>query len=118
MNTSVGYLFQRLFYRIKEFLRHWYVKSAKLYWHFVITQVERLDYVLAWRITLRNLFKPLYKDYSMLGYILGFFFRMMRLVFSTAVYALIFASALCIYIAWILVPPALLYGALTNQPIG
>lgn len=117
MNTSPVYLLYRFFYRIKEFLRHWYVKSAWVYSDFVISKLEKLDYVLAWKITIKNLFKPLYKDYSVIGYIFGFVFRFLRLVLASALYALIFFVALSLFVIWALIPPAILYGALTNQPI-
>lgn len=117
MNTAPSYLFKRFFYRIKEFLRHWYVKSARLYWHFVISKLEKLDYTLAWKITIKNLFNPLYKDYSIIGYVLGFVFRLFRLLFSSAIYAAIFIFAASLFIIWALIPPAVLYGAITGQPI-
>ena len=40
-------------------------------------------------MTLQNLFQPLYKDYSMIGYVLGFLFRIARLAIATVVYAIL-----------------------------
>lgn len=117
METAPIYLLQRFFYRIKEFLRHWYTKSARLYWHFVISKLEKLDYVLAWKITIKNLFKPLYKDYSIIGYIMGFVFRFLRLLLASTIYVAIFIFAVGLFIIWALIPPAILYGAITNQPL-
>lgn len=117
MNTAPAYLIKRFLFRIKEFLRHWYVKSGKIYWNFIINQFEKIDYKLAWKITIKNIFKPLYKDYSVMGYILGFIFRSLRVVFSSIVYVIYFVFALGLYILWLLMPAVVIYGALTNQPI-
>ena len=109
MTTAPTYLIHRFFYRVIEFFRHWYIKSASFYWHFVINQLERLDYYLAWRITLKYLFQPLYKDYTLIGYILGFIFRSARLLIASIIYAVIFAVALVLYVLWLLVPVLLVY---------
>lgn len=104
MNFALGYLAYRFVYRIGEFLRHWYVKSMRIYGNFVINRLEHLDYFFAWKITLKNLFQPLYKDYSLIGYILGFIFRALRLTIASFVYLIIFAAAILIYIIWLLTP--------------
>lgn len=104
----------RFFYRIFEFLRHWYVKSARVYSNFVIERLERLDRYLAWRITFKNLFQPLYKDYSVVGYVLGFLFRSIRLVFGGFVYLIFFFVAILLYIIWLLTPPYLVWRIITN----
>lgn len=109
MILALSYLTQRFFYRLIEFLRHWYVKSVRIYSHFVLNQLERLDYRLAWKITLKNLFQPLYKDYSVIGYILGFLFRSFRLLFASFIYAAIFSVAAVFYLLWLSVPIFLVY---------
>lgn len=109
MVLALGYLAQRFFYRIAEFFRHWYVKSVKIYSNFVLNQLERIDYYFAWKITLKNLFQPLYKDYSVIGYILGFVFRSMRFLVATFVYGAVFAVAAAFYILWLLLPIFLVY---------
>lgn len=109
MNFALGYLVARFFYRIFEFLRHWYVRSVRWYSNIVINKLEDLDYYLAWRITLKNLFQPLYKDFSVIGYTLGFIFRFFRLLMGGIIYAAIFLVALLFYMAWLALPPYLLY---------
>lgn len=109
MDNALTYLFQKFACNIIEFLRHWYVRSARLYWYFIINKLERIDYRLAWKITLKNLFKPLYKDYSFLGRVLGFIFRLGRLFLGAIIYSIIFAIAICFYLFWLLIPIALIY---------
>lgn len=109
MNLAAVYLIQRFFYRIFEFLRHWYWKSLFIYSHAVITFLERLDKFFALKVTLRHLFQPLYKDYSLIGYILGFLFRVSRIIFSGFVYLLIILSAIFVYLIWLAAPVFIIY---------
>jgi len=114
--TAVIYLFNRFFYRIFEFLEHWYIGSFKVYSHFFISFLEKLDRTFAFKITLRNLFQPLYSDRSFIGYILGFFFRSGRLFISGILYLIIIVLAIFIYLAWLLVPIYIIYKILFSIP--
>lgn len=67
---------------------------------YTISLLERLDQVLAVKITARYFLKPLYQDYSALGYILGFIFRSVRLLAGSLIYSVIILAALAIYILW------------------
>ncbi len=73
-----------------------------------MNQLEELDYTLAWRITLKNFLKPLYGDYSVLGYILGFGFRSIRLLTASLIYLVIFVVAFGIYAIWLAIPVVIL----------
>lgn len=114
MNFTAVYLIERFFYRIFEFLRHWYIKSIRMYFGFIINCFESMDRVFAWKITAKNIFKPLYGDYSFVGYVFGFLFRITRLVVTTVVYICVFFIAVFLYVLWFLVPPFLLYKTLTS----
>lgn len=108
MTPVFSYLAGRAGYRIAEFFRRWYVKSAKTYLNFTLDRFARLDRFFAWKITAWHLFEPLYRDYSLVGYVLGFFFRSIRLLAGSAVYSVFFALALTAYLAWLSIPPLLL----------
>ncbi len=112
MNFSVVYLVERFIYRIFEFLRHWYVRSARIYSNFILTKFERLDRRLALVVTLKNLFQPLYKDYTIIGYIIGFIFRSIRIIVASVVYIIFFSVAAIVYLIWLVVPPILFLSAL------
>lgn len=105
----VVYLFNRFFYRIKEFFRHWYVKSFFIYTNFVVSFLERVDRVFAFKITLRFIFHPLYGDYSALGYILGFIFRIGRLAVGGLIHLAAIAIAIILYLIWLLAPIYIVY---------
>ena len=104
---ALVYLGERFFWRIADFLRHWYVGSLKAYLNYVLERMENLDKFFAWKITLKNLFSPLYKDYTPVGYLLGFVLRAVRLVVASGVYLLIFIAAFFLYLVWLLIPPVL-----------
>ena len=104
MNFTLVYLGRRFLYRIVEFLRHWYVKSLFIYFHQVINFLEQLDKYFAWRVTLKHLFQPLYKDFSIIGYVLGFIFRFSRLMISSFVYFFLILIAVLGYIVWLFIP--------------
>lgn len=75
--------------------------------------MEYLDRRLALRVTLRYFLKPLYQDYSVLGYIFGFIFRSGRVIVVSLVYAAIVFSFAAAYLIWIAVPPFLIYKILS-----
>lgn len=106
--TAVSYIANRFIYRIVEFFRHWYVKSARLYSNFVMDRLQALDRKFAWKVTARFLFHPLYGDYTIVGYVFGFIFRVARLIIASAVYLVVLALAIILYVIWILIPPYLL----------
>ncbi len=107
--TAFVYLFNRFFYRIADFFRHWYFGSFRLYSHFIISLLEKLDRRLAFKITLRHLFQPLYQDRTMIGYILGFFFRAGRLIVGGIIYIFVLLLAIFFYLIWLAIPIYIMY---------
>ncbi len=85
-----------------------------MYSDFIVSRFESMDRVFAWKITAKNIFKPLYGDYSVTGYVFGFLFRVVRLLTTTILYTCIFVIALLLYIIWFLIPPFLLYKTLNS----
>ncbi len=104
------YLFSYFFYRIKEFFRHWYVGGSYVFFHQYLSMLESFDQVLAWKVTLKNIFQPLYKDFSFIGYILGFIFRSGRLIVGGFIYICIFVLGAVIYLIWLLLPVVAVLG--------
>jgi hypothetical protein len=108
---ALGYLAQRFVYRIGDFLRHWYIKSVRIYWNAVMNWLQEIDRTLAWRITAQNLFSPLYGDFSPIGYVFGFLFRFIRLAIGGVVYVVLFGCAALAYAVWVAIPPYLILRA-------
>jgi hypothetical protein len=105
----IVYLLNHLMRRIKEFFRHWYINSFFAYGQFVFSFLERLDRFFAFKITWRHLFQPLYQDRTILGFILGFIFRLQRLLVAGLVYLVFIAVAAGFYLAWLASPIFLIY---------
>jgi len=107
--TLILYLFNRFLLRITEFLKHWYFDAFKIYSHFIFSLLERVDRKLAFKITLRNLFQPLYQDESFIGHILGFCFRITRLASGGFIYLILITIFILLYLAWVAVPFYILF---------
>jgi len=106
---ALGYLLHRFFYRIFDFFRHWYVNGSRMIAHGFISTLEDIDRSFAVKITLEHFFEPLYKDYSIVGRVLGVIFRFGRVVIGAAFYAVVTVFFIAIYLVWIAVPPILLF---------
>ena len=104
MSFSLFYLVQKFFYRIFEFIRHWYIDGFLWFAHHTLNFLEGLDRFFALKVTLRYWFKPLYQDYSFLGYFLGFVFRTGRLLAGGIIYLIIVLIAAALYLAWAFLP--------------
>lgn len=109
MNFAFIYLGHRFVYRVLEFLRHWYIKSMRMYSDFVLNKLEDIDKHFAFVITVKHIFHPLYGDYSIIGYVFGFLFRLLRLLIGAAVYVAVFVIAIFFYIIWLAAPIYILY---------
>ena len=109
MSFSLVYLVQRFFYRICEFIRHWYIGGFLWFVHRTLSFLERLDRFFAFKTTLRYWLKPLYQDYTFLGYILGFVFRSLRLLAGGVVYLVFVLATFAPYLIWAAIPVYLVY---------
>jgi len=109
MVSVLSYLGNRFFYRIVEFLRHWYKDGFFFFFRRLIDFLEQLDRYFALRITLRHLFIPLYQNYTFIGYVLGFIFRGVKLGIAGFIYFLVILIWLGLYLGWALVPLIIIY---------
>lgn len=108
MNFFATYLVGRFFFRIKEFVDHWYRGGFHAVMHYVLTFLEAMDETLALRVTLKHFFQPLYGDYTVPGRALGFVFRAGRVFLGIIIYPIVICGAFVVYLAWALVPLYLL----------
>lgn len=114
MNPMVFvYLGEQFLFRVAEFLRHWYLGSARVYFDFLIDRFHDLDRFLAFKITLEHFFEPLYGDYSIVGRLIGLPLRLFRLLVGAVVYLVLGAVAIALYAAWWLLPVYLVARILT-----
>jgi hypothetical protein len=102
--SAFSYAISRLFFHVTLSLRHWYYDSFFLYVHFGVGLFRRMDRHLAFVLTLRHFFEPLYQDYSVIGYVFGFVFRTLRLMLGAAIYLVLIPPFIALFIAWALIP--------------
>lgn len=111
MSFAPLYLLNRLFFRVSDFFHHWYLDGSRVILHRFTSTFENLDQTFALRVTLRYFWKPLYGDYSIVGHILGFFFRTARILIGSVIYLILAVVMLAIYLAWLALPFAILFFA-------
>ena len=114
MNFALIYLVGRFFWRLGNFFHNWYVHGSRRLAHYFISALEAMDRNLAVKVTLQHFFEPLYKDYTVIGRILGFFFRLGRVLVGTVIYSILSLVALSIYLGWLALPMLVLYGIFKN----
>ena len=114
MLGAVFYLSQRFLFGITDFLNHWYVRSFFNMSHFMIGVFERLDRIFALKINLKYWLKPLYQDSGILGHVLGFFARSVRIFLATVVYIPVFLLSALAYFVWLTIPILIVYQIFIN----
>jgi hypothetical protein len=114
MDFSIVYLSRRLLYRFLDFFHHWYVDGSRAFARRFMTTIRSADDSFAVAITLKHFFEPLYKDYSIVGRIMGIFFRTLRVIFGGIFYLILAAFFAIAYVAWVAIPAVILYYAARN----
>lgn len=109
MDFSLVYLINRFFYRFIDFFHHWYVDGSRWFGRHVLRLFMDLDTTFAVKVTAQHFFEPLYKDYTVMGRILGAIFRALRVIVGLLVYVIVGVIAGAIYLAWLLMPAYVLF---------
>lgn len=102
--SVIFYLANRLYFRIRMFLKHWYKDGSKNFFHALVNFLEHLDRFFAIEITFKHIFEPLYQDRSFIGHIMGFLFRTARIILAAIVYSTVVLVFAVLYLAWLAVP--------------
>jgi len=118
MGIAPAYIIQRFFFRLADFFHHWYVHGLRRIALICIDTLANFDKTFALKITLRYFFHPLYKDYTIVGRILGVVFRSGRVLIASALYAVVGLAFLIVAAVWVLIPPFLLIYAISSFIIG
>lgn len=105
MDFSLGYLVQRFFFRVIDFFHHWYTDGSRLFSHRFFTLLGDLDQTIALRLTLKHFFEPLFKDYTIVGRVLGVIFRLGRVLLGFIIYPVVGFLFLFFYALWLVIPP-------------
>jgi hypothetical protein len=114
MDFSIVYLARRFLYRLLDFFHHWYVDGSHVIGRHFMATLTAADRSFAVAITLRHFFEPLYKDYSIVGRIMGIIFRSVRVVIGGALYCLLALIFAIVYLVWIAIPAVIIFYAAKN----
>jgi len=96
----------------KFFLSDWFVLKPKAILNLLVEIIKDLDKNFAVVINLKLILKPLYKDYSLIGRIIGPIFRFFRVLVGGTIYLLIAFIFLIVILIWVLILPFIIYQAL------
>ncbi len=86
------------------FFRRWYAGGFFVVYDMVRSLFRRLERKFALRANAHFLFKPLYQEYNIVGYVIGFVYRALTLLFGGLVYAFIGLSGVVVFAAWAAIP--------------
>jgi hypothetical protein len=98
------YLLKTLAFRFLMFFRRWYVDSFLFAYGQCLHALRALDARIALRQNLRLLFRPLYQEYNVVGYAMGFAFRGILVATGSLLYSLVILLAFALYVAWAVIP--------------
>ncbi len=107
--TAPIYFLNFFLIKIYDFFRHWYVGGFSAWVNATVGLLERFDRRLALRITVRHLFSPLYQEWNLAGFILGFIFRSIRAIAAVSLYGLVILASFILYVAWATLPVYFIY---------
>ena len=91
-----------------QFFTAWYVDGSAKLWQMVFDWFRSLERKIALKETIHFWFQPLFQDYTVLGHILGFILRTLRIIVGGVAYALVFATGLILYVVWLSIPAFIL----------
>ncbi len=97
-------------------MRHWYRDGFRQIASRTFEVLASLDQVFALKVNFRLFFTPLYQDRSIIGYILGFFFRFSRVLVGGILYLIILTAGAGVYLIWAALPVFILYKIIVNLP--
>ena len=97
-------------------MRHWYRDGFRQIASRTFEVLASLDQVFALKVNFRLFFTPLYQDRSIIGYILGFFFRFSRVLVGGILYLIILVVGAGVYLIWAALPVFILYKIIVNLP--
>jgi hypothetical protein len=86
------------------FLRFWYLNSFSWTWNHYLSTIAAFEGQIAVQATFHNINKPLFQDYTFQGRIIGFFFRLFRIISGLLIYLFLGIFMALFYLLWVLLP--------------
>jgi len=105
----ISYLIRSLAHHFVSFFYDWYVRSFYLIFSKAFDSLRFLEKTIALKVTVQFWFQPLYQDYTLLGYLVGFPARTLRIIFGIALYGFVLTAFAFAYLIWALLLPIVVY---------
>ncbi|MBD3244979.1 MAG: hypothetical protein GF335_03230 [Candidatus Moranbacteria bacterium] len=86
-----------------ELLYFWLIKAPVNFWRIALRMNLAFESQWATYITFRNLFAPLYQDYSIIGRIIGPIFRIIRIFFGLICHLILFITEIIAFAVFCLI---------------
>lgn len=87
----------------------WYSRGAGKYWQWAWKRIKQTEKVLAFQIMLKNIYRPLYGDYSFIGILIGPVIRSSWLILISIGMLLTLLFFAGLFLVYLLLPPFCLY---------
>lgn len=99
---------------VAEIPLFWYLLTPRWFFNFLKRVVLVLEDRLAVTLMVRLIFTPLFRDSSLVGRLVSFFYRLLRILFG--ILFIVFCSLVitAVLLVWLLFPPLCLYQSLQN----
>jgi len=94
------------------FFRRWYVNSYFYIYKNTVWIISELEKRWSLKVNALYIFKPLYQQNNLIGFILGFFYRSLKIIFISFIYLIIILGAIISYILWALIIPFMIFKAI------
>lgn len=109
MTGAAIYILKTGYYRLFEFFRHWYVEGARRWYSGFLYIFSRGERTLAVRANIFFLFSPLYQERNIIGFILGFFVRLFRIIGGGLYYLCAAVLFMVTFVLWAALPLVCIY---------
>ncbi len=106
---AARFVFRDVLFDIVRFPIWWYSRGLMIAARFVGQEIQSLSDRLSIPILIRNLFKPMFGDYSRSGRIISFFVRLFVFIFKGIGFLLWTILLAMLFVVWIAVPLMAVY---------
>lgn len=98
-----------------DFLSFWFLHFPKKILRHYFDSIYSFEYFFKVKSNLRNIAKPLYGDYTLIGYFIAFPYRFIRIFIGLVFYLFVFIFYIIFLLIWVLLPLILIYGVLFSK---
>lgn len=106
---AIWYFVRNLAFLVIFFFKHWYLDGFFAVTRFVAGTLSALEKNMALKVNLYFFFEPLYQERNIYGYVIGFLYRSLKLLFGGVLYAVIVLGGVVAYLLWAAIPAYIIY---------